>query len=140
MKNRYVLTFSQAMNAVEYTLVIQKLFSVLAGLSFIAVCAQLVFLDPFRSNLYVWGILLSALIFITSFLALFSFWWFFSVKKDILRISQVNNLIYNSLISACIPILLIVMNQTKQLNFWSGILVLVAYIIYFLWANSEAAD
>lgn len=140
MKNRYVLTFSQAMNAVEYTLVIQKLFSVMAGLSFIAVCAQLVFLDPFRSNLYVWGILLSALIFITSFLALFSFWWFFSIKKDILRISQVNNLIYNSLISACIPILLIVMNQTKQLNFWSGILVLVAYIIYFLWANSETAD
>lgn len=140
MKNRYVLTFSQAMNAVEYTLVIQKLFSVMAGLSFIAVCAQLVFLDPFRSNLYVWGILLSSLIFITSFLALFSFWWFFSIKKDILRISQVNNLIYNSLISACIPILLIVMNQTKQLNFWSGILVLVAYIIYFLWANSEVAD
>jgi len=128
------------MNAVEYTLVIQKLFSVMAGLSFIAVCAQLVFLDPFRSNLYVWGILLSSLIFITSFLALFSFWWFFSIKKDILRISQVNNLIYNSLISACIPILLIVMNQTKQLNFWSGILVLVAYIIYFLWANSEVAD
>lgn|GEM_PF-863253 len=140
MKNRYVLTFSQAMNAVEYTLVIQKLFSVMAGLSFIAVCAQLVFLDPFKSNLYVWGILLSALIFITSFLALFSFWWFFSIKKDILRISQVNNLIYNSLISGCIPILLIVMNQTKQLNFWSGILVLVAYIIYFLWANSEASD
>jgi len=140
VKNRYVLTFSQAMNAVEYTLVIQKLFSVMAGLSFIAVCAQLVFLDPFRSNLYVWGILLSSLIFITSFLALFSFWWFFSIKKDILRISQVNNLIYNSLISACIPILLIVMNQTKQLNFWSGILVLVAYIIYFLWANSEVAD
>jgi len=95
VKNRYVLTFSQAMNAVEYTLVIQKLFSVMAGLSFIAVCAQLVFLDPFKSNLYVWGILLSALIFITSFLALFSFWWFFSIKKDILRISQVNNLIYN---------------------------------------------
>jgi hypothetical protein len=140
VKNRYVLTFSQAMNAVEYTLVIQKLFSVMAGLSFIAVCAQLVFLDPSKSNLYVWGILLSALIFITSFLALFSFWWFFSIKKDILRISQVNNLIYNSLISACIPILLIVMNQTKQLNFWSGILVLVAYVIYFLWANSEAGD
>ncbi len=125
------------MNTVEYTLAIQKLFAVLAGLSFVAISAILVFLDPTINNLYVWGLLLSALIFLTSFLSLFAFWWFFSVKKEILSIVQVNHLIYQSLVSSCIPILLIVMNQTGQLNFWSVVLVFVAYIIYFLWANSE---
>ena len=126
------------MNAVEYTLNIQKLFTVLCGLSFVAISAQLVFLDPTVSGLYIWGFLLAFLIFLTSLISLLSFWWFFSLKKEILSVVQVNHLIYQSLVSSCIPILFIVMNQTGQLNLWSGILVFVAYCIYFLWANSES--
>lgn len=125
------------MNVVEYTLAIQKLFTVLTGLSFVAISAQLVFLDPNSNALYIWSFLLSIVIFLCSVISLLAFWWFFSVRKEILSIQQVNHLIYQSLISTCLPVLLIVMNQTGQLNFLSGILILVAYAIYFLWINSE---
>ena len=82
------------MNVVEYTLAIQKLFTVLTGLSFVAISAQLVFLDPNSNALYIWSFLLSIVIFLCSVISLLAFWWFFSVRKEILSIQQVNHLIY----------------------------------------------
>jgi hypothetical protein len=125
------------MDPVEYTLNLQRLFVILAGLSFAGGSAMLVFLDPKVNSLYVWGFLGLCLIFLTSLISLLAFWWFFSIRKEILTIVQVNQVVYQSLISASVLVLLLVMQQTGQLNFWSGCLVLIVYMFYELWVNAE---
>lgn len=125
------------MNPVEYTLNLQRVLVILASLGFVSLSLILVFLDPNQNSLYIWIFLTILLIFSTSVISLIAFWWFFSVKKEILSVVQVNNLIYQSLITGGVLILLLVMNQTKLLNIWTALLVLVTYIFYQLWINSE---
>lgn len=125
------------MNPVEYTLNLQRLFVILAGLSFAGVASMLVFLNPNDNSLYVWGVLILGLVLLTSFISLMAFWWFFSVRKEILSIPEVNQIVYQSLVSGAALILLLVMQQTGQLNFWSGMLILAVYAFYEVWANGE---
>jgi len=125
------------MNPVEYTLNLQRVLVILGALGFVSLSLILVFLDPNQNSLYIWVFLSILLIFSTSLISLLAFWWFFSVRKEILSVNQVNNLVYQSLITGAIVVLLIVMNQTKQLNIWTAILVIITYIFYQLWINSE---
>jgi hypothetical protein len=125
------------MNPVEYTLLTQRLFAILTGLSFVGLSAILVFLDPYQNSLYIWAFLAVFLIFLTGIITLLAFVWFFTIRKEILSITQVNQVIYQSLISSAVVVFAVVMNQTQQLNIWTAILLIVCYLFYFLWANSE---
>jgi len=74
---------------------------------------------------------------LASILILTAFWWFFSIRKEILTIDQVNKLIGQGIISSAFIILFLVMQQTRTLNLLTGSIMLLVYILYQIWANSE---
>jgi len=128
------------MNQVEYTLLIQKIFLIAAGASFLGICSVLVFLDPYDNSLYVWGFLILFYILLMSLISLLVFWWYFGLKKEILSINQVNSILYQSSVSAIVAVTMIVLNQTNQLNPVSVGIVVVIYIVYWLWFTSKEKE
>ncbi|MEM1312089.1 MAG: hypothetical protein AAGF07_01345 [Patescibacteria group bacterium] len=125
------------MNPVEYTINLQRLLLLSCGFSFVGLSTLLVFVDPYENNIYIWAFLGVLTVFLTSIISLFTFWWYFTIRKQILPIYQVNQLVYQSMVTAGITVLLLVMQQTQVLTIWRGILVLICYILYELWINSE---
>jgi hypothetical protein len=125
------------MNPVQYTINLQRFLLLACGVSFAGLSAILVFLDPYENKFYIIGFLIALFIFLTSVISLLAFWWFFTIQKQILPIVTVNGLVYQSLMSAGITILLLVMQQTGLLTIWTGLLVLIVYILYEIWINTE---
>jgi hypothetical protein len=125
------------MNPVEYTINLQRFLLLICGLSFAGLASVLVFLDPYENKLYIWAFLGVIFIFMTSVISLLAFWWFFTVQKQILPIVVVNGLVYQSMVASGILVLLLVMQQTSLLTIWTGILVLVVFMLYEIWINTE---
>jgi hypothetical protein len=125
------------MNPVEYTINLQRFLLLSCGFSFVGLSSLLVFVDPFENKVYIWAFLAVVAVFLTSIVSLLAFWWFFTIRKQILPIYQVNQLVYQSMMTSAVVILLLVMQQTAILNLWTGVLVLVIYILYELWINAE---
>jgi hypothetical protein len=122
---------------VKYILNLQRVFIVLAGLSFASLSAVLVFLNPYQNSLYIWLFLVIFLILLTSSIALLAFWWFFTFRKVFLSVVQANQIVYQSLFTSATAVFVLVLNQVGQLNLITTIMLLVVYIFYWLWANSE---
>jgi hypothetical protein len=125
------------MNPVEYTLAWQRLLVILAGVSFLIGAAIVALLDPTVNFGFVYLFLAVLFVFLASILILTAFWWFFSIRKEILTIDQVNKLIGQGIISSAFIILFLVMQQTRTLNLLTGSIMLLVYILYQIWANSE---
>jgi len=125
------------MNPVEYTLAWQRLLVILAGVSFLIGAAIVALLDPTVNFGFVYLFLAVLFVFLASILILTAFWWFFSIRKEILTIDQVNRLIGQGIISSAFIILFLVMQQTRTLNLLTGSIMLLVYILYQIWANSE---
>lgn len=125
------------MNPVEYTLAWQRLLVILAGVSFLIGAAIVALLDPTVNFGFVYLFLAVLFVFLASVLILVAFWWFFSIRKEILTIDQVNKLIGQGIISSAFIILFLVMQQTRTLNLLTGSIMLLVYILYQIWANSE---
>jgi hypothetical protein len=125
------------MNPVEYTLAWQRLLVILAGISFLIGAAIVALLDPTVNFGFVYLFLAVLFVFLASILILTAFWWFFSIRKEILTIDQVNKLIGQGIISSAFIILFLVMQQTRTLNLLTGSIMLLVYILYQIWANSE---
>ena len=125
------------MNPVEYTLAWQRLLVILAGVSFLIGAAIVALLDPTVNFGFVYLFLAVLFVFLASILILTAFWWFFSIRKEILTIDQVNKLIGQGIISSAFIILFLVMQQTRTLNLLTGSIMLLVYIFYQIWANSE---
>ena len=125
------------MNPVEYTLAWQRLLVILAGISFLIGAAIVALLDPTVNFGFVYLFLAVLFVFLASILILTAFWWFFSIRKEILTIDQVNRLIGQGIISSAFIILFLVMQQTRTLNLLTGSIMLLVYILYQIWANSE---
>lgn len=125
------------MNPVEYTLAWQRLLVILAGVSFLVGAAIVALLDPTVNFGFVYLFLAVLFVFLASILILTAFWWFFSIRKEILTIDQVNKLIGQGIISSAFIILFLVMQQTRTLNLLTGSIMLLVYILYQIWANSE---
>ena len=125
------------MNPVEYTLAWQRLLVILAGVSFLIGAAIVALLDPTINFGFVYLFLAVLFVFLASILILTAFWWFFSIRKEILTIDQVNRLIGQGIISSAFIILFLVMQQTRTLNLLTGSIMLLVYILYQIWANSE---
>jgi len=128
------------MNPVEYTLAWQRLLVILAGVSFLIGTAIVALLDPTVNFGFVYLFLAVLFVFLASILILIAFWWFFSIRKEILTIDQVNKLIGQGIISSAFIILFLVMQQTRTLNLLTGSIMLLVYILYQIWANSESEN
>jgi hypothetical protein len=128
------------MNPVEYTLAWQRLLVILAGISFLIGAAIVALLDPTVNFGFVYLFLAVLFVFLASILILTAFWWFFSIRKEILTIDQVNRLIGQGIISSAFIILFLVMQQTRTLNLLTGSIMLLVYILYQIWANSESEN
>jgi len=129
-----------SMNPVEYTLAWQRLLVILAGVSFLIGTAIVALLDPTVNFGFVYLFLAVLFVFLASILILVAFWWFFSIRKEILTIDQVNKLIGQGIISSAFIILFLVMQQTRTLNLLTGSIMLLVYILYQIWANSESEN
>jgi len=128
------------MNPVEYTLAWQRLLVILAGVSFLIGAAIVALLDPTVNFGFIYLFLAVLFVFLASILILTAFWWFFSIRKEILTIDQVNKLIGQGIISSAFIILFLVMQQTRTLNLLTGSIMLLVYILYQIWANSESEN
>jgi len=128
------------MNPVEYTLAWQRLLVILAGVSFLIGAAIVALLDPTVNFGFIYLFLAVLFVFLASVLILAAFWWFFSIRKEILTIDQVNKLIGQGIISSAFIILFLVMQQTRTLNLLTGSIMLLVYILYQIWANSESEN
>jgi len=124
-------------NPIQYTLYIQQL-SVGSFIVSSIILLSLLFLADPTSGFWVMASFLFFLgIILTSIANLFAFWWFFFFKKEIISISQVHKIVGQSLISSVILISLLVMQQTKQLNIATFIVLCAIYLLYQAWAWSE---
>lgn len=122
---------------IDYTLGLQRILLILSGVSFVVILGIFVYLDPYQNSLYIWLFLASFFLFLTSSLTLLSFFWFFTIKKMILTIREVNRLVYQSGVSSGVLILLMVTKQVGQFNIWTALLVIFGYTCYQLWIMSE---
>jgi high-affinity Fe2+/Pb2+ permease len=100
--------------------------------------AMLLFVDPTISLLNIFGFLTVMMVFATSIISLGGLWWFFDENRRLLTLNQINSIIYQSLFTSSIVILLLVMSQTNILNLFTTLLVAGVYVLYQLWAQSQS--
>jgi hypothetical protein len=100
--------------------------------------ALLIFVDPTINLLNVFGFLIVMMVFTTSIISLGGLWWFFDENRRLLTLNQINSIIYQSLFTSSIVILLLVMSQTNVLNLFTTLLVAGVYVLYQLWAQSQS--
>lgn len=120
------------MQPIQYTLNLQRIFLLLMALSIFGLVNLLLLVNPYSEAWAVW--LLWALVWIIlSGIQLFGFfWWYFFVKSQILTIVQVNTLLYQSLVGGMFGVLLLVLIQTEQLNYFNGGIMIASYTAYTL--------
>lgn len=121
------------MNQIEYTLLVQRILFALTGLSFFGICSTLVFINPYQSSYGIWLVLFCVFLGLNGVISLLWFWWVFAIKKQILLASQVNDILYISLITSSVSIVIISLYHTQQLNRLNFAVVLAMYILYILW-------
>jgi hypothetical protein len=122
---------------IGYTLGLQRILLILCGLSFVSIVGVVVYLDPTQNSLYIWVLLSLVFVFLTSVLSLSTFLWFFTIKKVILTIREVNRMVYQSTVTSGLLILIHVLRQIHQLSIWTFLIVLLGYGCYQIWAYNE---
>lgn len=125
------------MNPIQYVKRLRIWLVSILIVSLVGSFAIVTYLDPFINNLYIFAFLSILMVFFMSAVSLLGLWWFFDERRKLLSISQINQIIYQSLIVSAIAICVLVMNQTNQLNFTSATILLISYFLYQLWANSR---
>ncbi len=118
---------------IEYTLRMQRIMLILAGLSFLFVASILAFLDPFESKNNVWLALLFLTSLATAINTLVNFWWVFSIKKELLTIREVNKLVYQSFALALVYFMLFIFYLADELSVINFLGTVVVYIFYRFW-------
>lgn len=126
------------MDQVEYALNVQRLSLLGAGGGFLILAAIVGLLDPYSNQYYIFGFLGVIFFFLTSLIILLIFGWVSVIKREVLSIFEVNQVVYQSLISSCVIVFIIALNQTAQLNAWTLILTISSYLIYWIWSHSRS--
>jgi hypothetical protein len=126
------------MNPINYVKILRLW--LLGGMiiSGIGLGVMLLFVDPTINLLNVFGFLIVMMVFFTSIISLGGLWWFFDENRRLLTLNQINSIIYQSLFTSSIVILLLVMSQTNVLNLFTTLLVAGVYVLYQLWAQSQS--
>ncbi len=126
------------MDPIEYTLALQRFLIVTTGISFISLVLVLVWIDPTTNpTLYLPGFLVLVFVFLACIIALMSFWWVFSIQKRVLAITEVNRVVYQSIISSIIVVFFLVLSQTGELNILTSSAIIFSYLLYQAWLRSE---
>lgn len=125
------------MNPIQYVKRLRIWLVSILIVSLVGSFAIVTYLDPLINNLYIFAFLSILMVFLMSAVSLLGLWWFFDERRKLLSISQINQIIYQSLIVSAIAICVLVMNQTNQLNFTSATILFISYFLYQLWANSR---
>jgi hypothetical protein len=125
------------MNPIQYVKKLRIWLVSIIILSIVGGFFIITFLDPFLNNLYIFAFLATLMVFLTCFVSFLGLWWFFDERRKLLSISQINQIIYQSLITSAVVVCTLVMNQTNQLNFVSVLLLIGSYLLYQLWSNSN---
>ncbi|MBC7472100.1 MAG: hypothetical protein H7196_02455 [candidate division SR1 bacterium] len=125
------------MNPIQYVKRLRIWLASILIVSLVGGFSIVTYLDPLINNLYIFAFLSTLMIFLMSFISLLGLWWFFDERRKLLSISQINQIIYQSLITSAVTICALVMNQTNQLNFTSITILFISYFLYQLWANSK---
>ncbi|NJL97226.1 hypothetical protein HC864_05495 [Candidatus Gracilibacteria bacterium] len=125
------------MTPIEYASLIKKWFWMQFSISLVAFFGIIFLLNPYDSNLYIWAFLISFVFVLFSALLLVALSFFQNQQSRILTISQINQLVYQSIISSVTFALILVLVQTNTFNIISMGVVLFCYVLYQLWANSQ---
>jgi hypothetical protein len=123
------------MNPVDYTLNLQRITALVAGASFLGLSAILTFLNPYEGVFNFWLFLFALFVFVSCSIVLVSFWWVFGVQKQILMVGQVNQLLYQSLVSSAFLMLAFILNHTQNLSLTNFLILLGVYLMYCYWSS-----
>jgi hypothetical protein len=126
------------MNPINYVKILRLWLVGSMIVSGIGLGALLIFIDPTVNSLNIFGFLIVMMVFFTSIISLGGLWWFFDENRRLLTLNQINSIIYQSLFTSSIVILLLVMSQTNVLNLFTTLLVAGVYVLYQLWAQSQS--
>jgi hypothetical protein len=126
------------MDQVEYALNVQRISLLSAGAGFLILASIVGLLDPYSNDYYIYLFLSVLFLFLTSLIILLIFGWVSLIKKTVLNIFEINQVVYQSLISSTVIVFVIALNQTNQLNIWTLTLTMASYIIYWIWAHSKS--
>jgi hypothetical protein len=124
------------MNPISYVRNLKNWLTFSGIVSFFGLLAIVLFLDPNINSAYVVAFLILFVLCLTSFVGLISLTIYFNPKKRLLTILQITQIMYQSLITASITTVALVMSQTGQLNILSAGFLMAIYSIYQLWINS----
>lgn len=128
------------MNPVTYTLNLQRICIAFAGFGFCVICFILATVNPYNSTateFFIWFFLTLLILVLSSAFTLLASWWIFSIQKQVLDISEVNQIGYQSIVTSGMIVLVLVMFQTDQLSIWSTAFITITYILYEVWINSN---
>jgi hypothetical protein len=125
------------MSPLQHVFILRIWLAIVLCASGAGIAAMLVLLDPTINMLYIFGFLFLLFTGTTSGVSLLGLWWFSRDSKRLLTVSQVYQIVYQSIVCGLVAVLLLVLAHTAQLTIFSGSLVLIAYILYQLWIRSR---
>jgi len=120
------------MQPIQYTLNLQRIFLLIMAASVFGIVNLILWVDPYREVWAVWLLWLMVGIILSGIQLFGFFWWYFFVRSQILTIVQVNTLLYQSLVGGVFAVLLLVLIQTQQLNYFNGGIMAASYAAYTL--------
>lgn len=127
------------MNPIQYTVRLQRIVALMVGVSFLGLSAVLTFTNPYDPNSGVfafWLFLAVVFVFLACTTLLLAFWWVFAVQKQILMVSQVNQLVYQSLVSSAFLLTAFILNHTQNLNIVNFLVLLAVFAMYYWWSKT----
>lgn len=121
------------MDPVEYSLLLQKAFSILSGICFFGLTLMLSVVDPIAWPQALYVLLIVCFLFIWSILVLLNFWWYTSIRKIILPSQGINYVVLRQGLLAVLLIFSLTFIITKMLNIGLLSLLLAAALLIILW-------
>ena len=125
------------MNQIDYTQLVRTWCLASTSVSLVAFAYTLFYLDPYTNNSYVWAFLIALGVVLGSLGSWCAISYFYILEKKILSIAQVNNLLYQSLVSAATIIMVLSMQVTGILNIFTLGVVILCYSLYQIYINAN---
>jgi uncharacterized membrane protein YvlD (DUF360 family) len=126
------------MNQIDYTQLVRTWCLACTAVSAVAFVYSLFYLDPYVNNVYVWAFLIAFGVMIAAFGSWCAISYFYILEKKILSIGQVNNLLYQSTVSAATIIMVLTMQVTGILNIFTLGVVILCYSLYQIYINANS--
>jgi hypothetical protein len=126
------------MNQIDYTQLVRVWCLAISGFSAVVFGYTFFALDPYTNPAYVWAFLIAFGVILSAFGAWCAISYFYVLEKKILSIAQVNNLLYQSTVSAATIILTLCMQVTGMLNLVTISIIVLCYSLYQMYINTNS--